>query len=123
MFHSGYVFVFDKQRIRHELETALYRYRFCPHMRTELAEAVLRYFPEQVEVTEGGDWKYNRSYEALTGTIKIIERQESGGLGFTSEYHSDGVRPRNLKLLGEILQKAFRDCDIKDLVASTLFAV
>ena len=28
---TNYVFVFDKDRIRHELATKLYRYRFCPH--------------------------------------------------------------------------------------------
>lgn len=120
MFSTGYMFIFDKQRIRHELQTALFRYRYCPHMRMDLPEAVLRHLPEQVEVTESGDWKYNRCYDALSGTIKVIERQESGGISYTSEYESDGVRPRNLKLLGEILQKAFRECGVRDVEASVL---
>ncbi len=122
LLRGGYVFVFDKQRIRHELATALYRYRFCPHMRTELAEAVLRHFPDKVEVTPNGDWKYNRTYEALPGTIKVVEREGSGEFTFTNEYYSDGVRPRGYTVLADLLRKAFHDCGFTDIGEAALFS-
>jgi len=119
---SGYVFVFDKERIRHELATALYRYRFCPHMRPQLAEAVLRHLPDEVEVVTNGDWKYSHAYEALPGTIKIVEREGSGDYVFTNEYYADGVHPRGFAVLADILKKAFAECGLTDIGASTLLA-
>jgi hypothetical protein len=119
---SSYVFVFDKERIRHELATNLYRYRFCPHMRTQLAEAVLKYLPDQVEVTPNGHWKYNSAYEELPGTIKIVEREGSGDYVYTNEYYSDGVRPKGYAVLADILKKAFNECKVTDIVATSLLS-
>lgn len=110
LISSTYVFVFDKERIRHEVSTKLYRYRFCPHMQTQLAEAILKHLPNQAEVTLNGDWKYSHAYEALPGAIKITEREGTGSLVFTNEYYSDGVRPRGYALLATILKKAFSEC-------------
>lgn len=122
LVRSSYVFAFDKERIHHELATNLYRYRFCPHMHTQLAEAVLRHFPEQVEVKPNVDWKYNHMYESVPGAIKVIEREGSGDSSFTSEYYSDGVRPRGYSVLAEILTKAFKDCGFTEMKATALLS-
>lgn len=119
---SNYVFVFDKERIRHELATNLYRYRFCPYMRTQFAEAVLKYLPDQVEVTPTGDWKYSRAYEALPGTIKVIEREGTGDFVYTSEYYADGVRPKGYTVLTEILKKALDECRVTDIEVGALLS-
>ncbi len=112
---SNYVFVFDKDRIRHELATNLYRYRFCPHMRTQFSEAVLKHLPDQVEVTPTSDWKYSRAFETLPGTIKVIEREGSGDFVYTSEYYADGVRPKGYAVLTDILKKALDECRVTDI--------
>lgn len=122
LVRSNYVFVFDKERIRHEVATNLYRYRFCPHMHTQLVEAVLKHFPEQVEVTPNGDWKYSHAYEALPGAIKITESEGSGNLVFTNEYYSDGVRPRGYAVLANILKKAFSECGFTKIGAAELLS-
>lgn len=122
MIRSNYVFVFDKERIRHELATNLYRYRFCPHMHTQLVEAVLKHIPDQVEVTPNGDWKYSHAYEALPGTIKITDREGSGNFAFTNEYYSDGVRPRGYTVLANILKKAFSECGFTKIGAAELLS-
>ena len=122
MFRANHVFVFDKERIRHELSTALYRYRFCPYMRTQLADAVLRHLPDQVEVTTTGDWKYSRAFEVLPGSIKVVEREGSGDLVFSSEYYSDGVRPRGFTFFAELLRKAFKDCGYQDVSVPALLS-
>lgn len=122
LLSSRYVFVFDKERMRHELATSLFRFRTCPHLRTQLVEAVLKHLPDKVEVKPNGPWKHSRAYEALPGAIKVSEREESGGVTFTSEYYSDGVRPRGYGVLGDILKKAFADCQVKDIGATALLA-
>jgi len=122
LVRTSYVFVFDKERIRHELATNLFRFRFCPHMQQGLVEAVLKHFPEQVEVTSDGDWKYNHLYEATPGSIKITEREGSGGITYTNEYYSDGVRPRGFAVLADILKKAFKECGYTNIAPSALLS-
>ena len=119
---STYTFVFDKQRIRHDLETSLYRFRFCPHMRTKLMEAVFSHFPEQAEVTSDGPWKYSRCYEQVPGCIKVTVKEEIGSSFYTSEYYSDGVRPRGHALYSEVLKKAIQDCTCSDVSVSNILA-
>lgn len=122
LVRTSYVFVFDKERIRHELATNLFRFRFCPHMQQGLVEAVLKHFPEQVEVTSNGDWKYSHLYEAAPGSIKIIEREGTGSVTFTNEYYSDGVRPRGFAVLADILKKAFKECGYTNIAPSALLS-
>jgi RNA polymerase subunit RPABC4/transcription elongation factor Spt4/uncharacterized tellurite resistance protein B-like protein len=122
LLRSGYVFVFDKERIRHELATNLYRYRFCPYVRMQFAEAVLRHLPDQVEVKPDGNWKYNRAYESLPGAIKVIEREGSGDFVYTNEYYADGVRPKGYSVIAEILKKALDECKATDVEVGTLLS-
>jgi hypothetical protein len=117
---NAVVFVFDKQRIQHELATALYRFRFCPHMRSTMIEAVLRNLPERVEVTSNGPWKYNRCYEEVPGSIKVIEKQGSGNFTYSNEYYSDGVRPLGHTVYADILNKALQECRCTDLSLTNL---
>lgn len=119
---SNYVFLFDKERIRHELSTNLYRYRFCPYMRTQFAEAVLKHLPDQVEVTPTSDWKYSRAYETSPGAIKVTEREGSGDFVYTSEYYADGVRPKGYGSLADILKKALDECKVTDIQVGALFS-
>jgi hypothetical protein len=58
-------------------------------------------------------WKYNATYEETPGSIKIIEREGDGDSSYTREYYADGVRPRGLMPLQEILTKAFNSADDK----------
>jgi uncharacterized tellurite resistance protein B-like protein len=122
LVRSSYVFVFDKERIRHELSTNLYRFRYCPHMHTRLVEAVLKHLPAQVDVTSSEDWKYSQVYEALPGAIKITERLGSDDYSYTNEYYSDGVRPKGYAILADILTEAFAECGYTQMKATTLLS-
>ncbi len=104
---SGHIFVFDKKRIRHELETNLYRFRLCPHLNFKLVEAILQTFPDEVEVKSNGDWAYKRDYEESPGSIKIKEKTVEGGCSYTNEYFTSGVAPRTPAIGLSILKKAF----------------
>lgn len=107
LLKSGYVFAFDKKRIRHELETNLYKFRFCPHLNFKLIEAVFANLPDEVEVKPKGDWAYKRDYEESPGSIKIKEKTVEGGYSYTDEYHTSGVEPRTPAIGLAILKKAF----------------
>jgi hypothetical protein len=107
------VWVFDKERIKHDLATNLHRFRFCPYLNQDFVDAVLSAFPDRVEITDGSPWKYHSAYEEVPGSIKIIEREGDGDLCYTREYYADGVRPRGLLPLEEILMKAFKSTNDK----------
>ncbi len=107
------VWVFDKERIRHDLATNLHRFRFCPYLHQGFIDAVLASIPDRIEVANGGAWKYNMTYDETPGSIKIIEREGDGDLSYTREYYADGVRPRGLLPLQEILTKAFKSAEDK----------
>lgn len=117
---GSYVWLFDKERIRHEVMTNLHRYRYCPHLRTGLVEAVLRALPDQVEITANSVWKYSRSYEEVPGGIKIVEIEKDGGLEYKTEYYADGVRPKGLGFLEAVLKKAFADAGVTDVSAAQI---
>lgn len=106
---SKVVWRFDKERIQHELATKLYRFRFCPHMIPNLAQAVLRHLPDTVAPDKDKDWSFNHQYEEIPGAIKVIEKEGGDGYTYTNEYWSDGVRPKGLKKLSDILTKALAE--------------
>jgi len=107
------VWVFDKERILHDLATNLHRFRFCPYLDQTFVDAVVLAFPDRIEITENGPWKYNSVYEETPGSIKIIEKEGDGEFSYSREYYADGVRPRGLLPLQDILNKAFSACTKK----------
>jgi uncharacterized tellurite resistance protein B-like protein/RNA polymerase subunit RPABC4/transcription elongation factor Spt4 len=107
------VWIFDKERIRHDLATNLHRFRFCPYLNQRFVDAVLSAFPDRVEITDNGPWKYNSVYEEIPGSIKIIEKAGEGEFTYTREYYADGVRSRALLPLKDILAKASSMCEKK----------
>jgi hypothetical protein len=120
MLKSSTVWVFDKERIRHELLTNLHKYRYCPFIRLKLIDAVLRHLPDQVDVTSDKNWEYSRSYDEVPGAIKIVETKKEEGFTFKDEYYADGVRPKGLSILKELLANAFRDSRILDVTVAQL---
>jgi hypothetical protein len=100
---------FDKERIRHELATNLFRFRFCPHLQNKLSEAVLNYLPDTVNPESNPHWGYHRQYEQAPGSIRVVEKEGSGDFTYTTEFWADGVRPKGLRVLAEILSKAFQE--------------
>lgn len=103
---------FDKERIKHELATRLYRFRHCPYMDTRLAEVVLRLLPDSVSPERDKDWKYNQNYEEVPGAIKVVTREGSGEFAFSHEFWSLGVRPVGHRVLTQILTQAFRELNV-----------
>lgn len=107
-------FKFDKPRIKHELETNLFKYRYCPHLRFDLIEAVLKEFPDEVMASQkGGLWGFKRDYNESPGALKITERSSQDGFTYTDEYYSSGVVPNSIEIAMKILKKAAESCGFK----------
>jgi len=100
---------FDKERIRHELATNLFRVRFCPHLRTDLSEAVLRHLPDTVNPESDRRFGYHRTYEEVPGAIKVVEKERGAGMEFSNEYWADGLQPTGFHAFVDILTKALHD--------------
>lgn len=102
------VFVFDKSRIRHDLESNLYRIRLCPYLNVKLIENIFEIFPAEVEVstTKKTEWRFKEDYEQSPGSVFISEKVADGGLIYTSEYYSSGVIPNGQSVGLKILKKA-----------------
>ncbi len=103
---NNIVFVFDKQRIRHELQTSLFKFRFCPYLNLEFVESVIQVFPEEVSPGSDRDWKYKRDYEESPGSLKITEKSDEGGFSFVDEYYASGVAPSSPRVAARILNQA-----------------
>lgn len=109
-------FIFDKKRIRHELESNLYNLRFCPNLHLDLVEKVLELFPAEVPVSlDSTSWTYNRIYERTPSSIKIVSKRGGGGFTITDEFYSDGVRPVGFSTAIGILKRALKACAMKEV--------
>ena len=100
---------FDKDRIKHELSTNIFRFRHCPYLNMRLLELVLEGLPDIVVPGTDSDWDYHQNYTEVPGAVKVVQTERSSGMTFTNEFWADGVRPKGLKVLAEILVKAFAE--------------
>jgi len=114
-------FVFNKERIMHELQTNLYRFRFCPHLNFDLIQTVIDALPDEVTPSEKGPWTYKRDYKDSPGSIKVKFKVVESGYTYTDEFLSCGVVPKSTEVGLDILKKAFQKAglsskDIKSFI-------
>jgi uncharacterized tellurite resistance protein B-like protein len=114
-FRKKDTFVFDKKRIRHELEIKKHQYRFCPFLRGQLIDSVFYLLPDEVCVSDRSGWKYKQSYDDVPDSIKIIKKEEFDGYTQTNVFYTDGVSPIGFNVAKEILKKAFKMCNTTDV--------
>jgi hypothetical protein len=80
----------------------------------------MRYLPQQVDATSDKNWEYSRSYDEVPGSVKIVEVKKEDGYTFKDEYFADGVRPKGLGNLKDLLTAAFKDAHITDVTVGQL---
>ncbi len=117
-FAGNDVFCFDKERIVHELNVHLHKVRYCPYIRPRLVEAVLRHIPDRVRIIRREGWDHRESYQQTPNSIKLVKREDYGGVTMTNEFYSDGVVPIGFAVANAILSKALAECDIRDVEVS-----
>jgi hypothetical protein len=76
--------------------------------------------PDEVDISPKSAWKYSQSYEEVPGCIKIVEIERTGGIEYKNEYYADGVRPRGLGPLEDVLRKAFAEAGITDVTVAQI---
>ncbi len=119
-FSKKDVFEFDKNRITHELQTNLHKVRFCPCLRRNLVSKVLELFPERVRVSKRSGWEYRREYEEGPSSIKIVQKEVQDGFAYKEEFWTNGVSPMGYGVAADILKKALKACDIRDVSSKML---
>jgi len=93
---------FDKERIGHELQKALYQYRFCPALQPELIQDVLKALPDVVNPIKDKNWKFVESWgdENAPGLSVITERY-----GFKQKVVMKGVAPNGQGAIKEMVKR------------------
>jgi hypothetical protein len=114
-FRKKDVFEFDKDRIRHELETNLYKVRFCPCLQTQFVSTVLQLLPDEVRISDRSGWAYKKEYEQGPNSIKIVEKKVQNGFAYEDEFWASGVSPVGYNVAIGILKKALKQCAIPDI--------
>jgi len=121
-FTRGDRFVLDKQRIRHELNSNIHTFRFCPYMRHSLMEAILELLPAEVTVSQRHGWGYKETYEQTPDSIKVVQKEREGGYTYKREFYADGITPVGFQVGYDILRKALKKCGIADVDAKSVFS-
>jgi len=122
-FSAENTFVFDKNRIRLELESKLASARLCPHLKLKFVKAVLSLMPAEAKLTPKGPWKYKECADDAPGAAKVmIEDDLTSITGDKRQGFVSGVIPRDRKLAGKIIQQALKKLSVnakeyRDLVS------
>ena len=114
------VFKFNKEKIKHELSTNLFKCKFCPHIRFDFIEKVLNKFPSEVIINDKSDWKYKRDYNEVLGAIKVISKTTDNGYTYTDEFYSSGVVPKSISIGMELIKSVIKESnnfnDVKQIL-------
>ena len=94
---------FDKERIQHELQIELFKYRYCPYLDLALVEDVLNAIPEIVNPTKNKNWKFIESWssDSLTSGLRIITKR----FGYEDEVVMKCVAPNGAGAIKEIIHR------------------
>jgi hypothetical protein len=106
-----HVFVFDKARIRHELENNLHGCQLCPHVQHNVMDAVLEALPDEVTVSHEGDWLYKKDYRETPGAVLVEEPIYMGRHSSVKTYYSSAVVP-SVDVGIKLLKQACAKCDL-----------
>lgn len=121
---NSYTWQFDKQKIVHELNSKIYKLRFCPHLNMQLIQAIIELLPDEIEVSpRSAEWSFKHSYEQVPGSVKICEKDDNGdGISWSNEYFASGVKPNGLQFARKILGEAFQRCGMNETDAHRVTA-
>jgi rRNA maturation endonuclease Nob1 len=103
------VFRFNKEKIKHELSTNLFKCKYCPHIKFDFIEKILEKFPNEIIINDKSDWKYKKDYNETPGAIKVITKTTDDGYTFTDEFYSSGVVPKSISIGMELIKSVIKE--------------
>ena len=94
---------FDKDRIKHELQKELFKYRYCPYMNLLLAEDVLIALPEVVNPRKDKNWKFveNWGSDGLSSGLTMVVKR----FGYEDKVVMKCVAPNGIGAIKEVISK------------------
>lgn len=110
-FRRADVFVFDMQRIVHELEKKIKSVRLCPHLRLEFISEILKAFPREALVAKNAGWEYQQGESTHPNAVEITIRENE----YQYKTYVIGVRPIGTIAAKPILSKAIKKTRSKDI--------
>lgn len=110
-FKDARTFVFNKERIRHDLQNNLFPYRFCPALNFDLVEAVIREFPDVIDPQKDKNWGYRETYHGSdVGCLRLVRKDPYLG---EQEVLVDGVKPGSAHVGLDILRSAVKKAGLR----------
>ena len=92
---------FDKDRIKHELQKNLYKYRFCPAIQLGLVKDVLAALPDRVNPNKDKNWVFIESWDSSAVGLEItLDRH-----GYKEKRIAVGVGPKGPEVIETVLRK------------------
>lgn len=71
-FNKSGVWLFDKGKIKHELEIALNEYELCPALDKNHVFETLEKLPNSINPKKDSNWKYRTTYEEVNGNFEKV---------------------------------------------------
>ncbi len=109
MLKNQVAFKFNKEKIKHELSTNLFKCKYCPHLKFNFIEKALNKFPSEIIINDKSEWKYKRDYNEAPGAIKVISKTTEDGYTFTDEFYSSGVVPKSVSIGIDIIKSVINE--------------
>jgi hypothetical protein len=106
---------FDKERMRHGLQTALFPHRLCPAIQLSLVEEVLEVLPEVVNPRRDKYWKFVESWGEDLSTGLVVTQKR---FAFDEKVTMKGVCPKDVGALREIIKRIKRHRLPEEIVRS-----
>jgi hypothetical protein len=120
-FRGNDVFVFNKERIGHELRQNTRSCSLCPYFRPALLDSVLQILPSEVRIARRSGWDYKECYEQTPASIRVaIKRDYGDGYVEKEKIYTEGIKPVGYAVLKQILAKAFKSAGVSDVDLSRL---
>ena len=93
--------VFDKERIRHELSKSIHYCRFCPAIQLDLIQDVINTLPKVINPLTNKNWKFKETYNK-DGTNLL--KTTTNSFGFEQTIYYNGVVPNGKLFLNDIAE-------------------
>lgn len=112
-FDSHSIFVFDKQRIEHQLQQRLKPYHNCPFLSQGKLSKVLENLPNKVLIAEESHWGYLETDQEVPGglPLKFAPGQEQRKPRFAI-----GVVPLDFSEATKIIKRVFPEAQLRSLL-------
>jgi hypothetical protein len=94
---------FDKDRIRHELQTKLYAVRLCPALDLTLAEQAFAAFPARVNPKTDKEWTFVETWDDSVPGLVVTTTQ----YGFEERTTMIGAAPKGMGALQRIVKAVY----------------